>query len=156
VSIVARSTTPAPDRFWPKVVQQGECWQWIGATMPNGYGRFGLGVKQAGTVLAHRWSYEHLVGPILGGLVIDHLCRNRACVNPQHMEPVTTAVNNARGVGPALFKERRTLTHCGRGHEFTPENTRTDKRGRRTCRACFRVYDRERKRRLRAAARGVI
>ncbi|SRR6266498_2862095 len=141
-------------RFWAKVAMgDGDCWLWTGATMPNGYGRFGVGGSKG--ALAHRWSYEYMIAQIPPGLVIDHLCRNRACVNPWHLEPVPQQVNVMRGRGPEIMKAMRSgFTHCCRGHEFTPHNTRVDKRGRRSCKACFRVADRDRKRRPRALVKG--
>jgi HNH endonuclease len=141
------------ERFWSKVALGVDgCWLWVGATMSNGYGRFGIGGTKI--VLAHRWSYESMVSEIPPGLVIDHLCRNRACVNPWHLEPVPQKVNVLRGRGPELLRARRSgATHCSRGHEFTPGNTYTDKRGQRSCKSCARVADRDRKRVVRALAK---
>lgn len=86
-------------RFWAKVTKTETCWLWTGSLTHDGYGRFRL---PTGHVLAHRWSYEQLVGPIPEGLVLDHVhkrgCRHRNCVNPAHLEPVTNAVNVARAV----------------------------------------------------------
>lgn len=83
------------ERFWSRVVEgPGGCWLWIGYLDKDGYGVFHLGHSQP--VRAHRWSYEQMVGPIPDGLAIDHLCRIVACVNPYHLDPVTTAVNNER------------------------------------------------------------
>jgi hypothetical protein len=88
--------TPPAERFWAKVLggDVDSCWEWQGYLMPNGYGQFGL--AKGLIVLAHRWSYEHMRAPIPAGLDIDHLCVNRRCVNPWHLEPVTRAVNLAR------------------------------------------------------------
>lgn len=108
---------------------QTRCWEWVGSRDEDGYGRQGVGSSNR---LAHRLSYLIFVGPIPDGLELDHLCRNRACVNPDHLEPVTHRVNCLRGEAP-----RR--THCPRGHRYTAENTRpaTATQGRK-CRACER------------------
>jgi len=103
------------ERFWSKVAggkpgAAGECWLWIGAITKNGYGNFWL-TDVKSNVFAHRWAYERLRGPIPTGLVIDHLCRVRHCVNPEHMEPVTIRVNSLRGMSPTI------LTHLRRRRE---------------------------------------
>lgn len=118
-------------RFQSKVVQGDGCWTWAGTIDQDGYGSFSLGSR--GHRRAHRLSYEHFVGPIPEGLTIDHLCRNRACVNPAHMEPVTNRENVLRGEG--ITAELARQTACKHGHEFTPENTYLW-RGKRICRAC--------------------
>lgn len=105
---------PASVRFWSKVNKTDGCWEWTGALV-RGYGSF----RADGHNLAHRFSYEALVGPIPAGLVIDHLCRNKACVNPAHLEPVTQAENVLRGDGPQVTRERYAArTHCKNGHEL--------------------------------------
>lgn len=107
------------------------CMEWNGALSTSGYGRYS---NREGFWQGHRAAYEIFVGPIPAGLVIDHLCRNRRCCNPVHLEPVTSAENTRRG-WPA------TKTHCARGHEFTPENTyrrQIPGTGVRMCRACNR------------------
>ena len=89
-----------PPRFWSKVrVLPNDCWEWTGTRNGVGYGRLGIGSRtdsSARMVYAHRFAYEHLVGPIPSELESDHLCRNRACVNPLHIEPVTRSVNFLR------------------------------------------------------------
>lgn len=81
----------------------GDCWQWLGRVQPNGYGKKQFHGK---TVLAHRWVYEQLLGPIPAGLVINHLCSNRACVNPHHLEVTDTAGNARHGAGASLTADQ--------------------------------------------------
>jgi hypothetical protein len=118
----------------------GPCWWWTACINPDtGYGTFWDGK----VLSAHRWSYEHFIGPIPEGLQVDHLCRVRRCVNPNHLEPVSLAENVRRG-------SRANQTHCIHGHEFTPENTIKRRRGGRGCRSCENAGQRRRK----AAKRG--
>lgn len=120
-----------PARFWSKVVVDATgCWLWA-ANTSMGYGQIIHDGRQVG---AHRVAYEVLVGPIPEGLHIDHLCRVRHCVNPGHLEPVTQKENNRRALLHVAAK-----THCKRGHEFTPENTRRSRTRPRTrmCIACL-------------------
>ena len=128
-----RRRKPAEERFFAKVEQRGECWVWTGARQYSGYGRF-LGDDHRVTG-AHQWSWRFFRGPVPAGLVLDHLCRNRSCVNPDHLEPVTQRIN--------VRRHTETITHCPRGHEYTPENTRQH-RGQhgyqRGCRACARGW----------------
>ena len=128
-------------RFWAKVDvgSPDECWEWTGAKTGKGYGNFTI-TPHSLWACAHRVAYEVLVGPIPDGLFIDHLCRNRACVNPSHMEPVTNKVNILRGESP--WAQRARMTHCANGHEFTPDNTRIRPNGTRSCRACTRERNR--------------
>lgn len=120
------------------------CWEWQASTSNGGYGQFKLNGTMA---RAHRVSYELFVGQIPDGMVLDHLCRNRRCVNPAHLEAVTQDENMARGA-------RATATHCSYGHEFTPENTRhrDRKNGERVCRTCVKRRKAERRARLKNLA----
>ena len=124
-------------RFWSNVDrQEGGCWPWLAGQYHNGYGRFWDGQRQ---VRAHRYAYELLVGPIPDGLQIDHLCRVRNCVNPDHLESVTARDNVLRGKGRCAINARK--THCKYGHEFSAENTghRSDGRAR-WCRTCQKEW----------------
>jgi hypothetical protein len=107
------------------------CWLWIGNLGVTGYGYMSY---QNVTYRAHRLAYMSANGPIPEGLVLDHLCRTRNCVNPDHLEPVTQLVNVMRGESFGATMARR--THCVHGHEFNPKNTRVDRIGRRHCRPC--------------------
>ncbi len=116
------------------------CIEFTGARNHAGYGIVQLG-RGVGTDRAHRIVYREIVGPIPDGLTIDHLCGNPACVNVDHMEPVTRAENTRRqwaaGRGNAGARERE-KTHCPQGHPYDAANTYRDKRGSRSCRACGR------------------
>lgn len=134
-----RNEPRAPaDRFWEKV-SGGHvvgCWNWTGATN-SGYGNFNLG---HGTwVAAHRFSYEHLIGDVPQHLELDHLCRNRACVNPWHLEPVTHAVNMQRSMAPSSVTARTGI--CRRGHVHAQVGLYVSPDGRRFCRGCIAVRD---------------
>ena len=96
--------TPLTERFWTKVAQDGDCWTWLAARNSRGYGIFSTGGRLQ---LAHRASYEYMRAEIPDGLTIDHLCRNRLCVNPDHLDPVTTRVNNARSQSERTASARR-------------------------------------------------
>lgn len=133
------------DRFVSKVATTLDdgCWQWTGAVLPSGYGKFSVGRRQ---MMAHRFSYETFVGAIPDGLQIDHLCRNRGCVKPSHLEAVTARTNLLRG--NTTTARNAAVTVCPQGHDYDEANTYVSKRGIRYCRSC----DRDRKRAKRAAA----
>lgn len=126
--------------FWSRVRKTSACWFWL-APLHNGYGKFWTGERNE---MAHRFAYELLVGPIPDGLTIDHLCRNRSCVNPDHLEPVTTGVNVMRGIGFAPVNALK--THCPQGHAYDLFNTRrSGKKQTRFCRTCDREKHRTRR-----------
>lgn len=134
------------DRLGEKI-DFGDCWEWTAAKDPMGYGR--VSQPTYGESLAHRAVWVHVVGPIPDGLHLDHLCRNRACVNPDHLEPVTQRENSLRGDGPAGTRARQ--TECIRGHAFDEKNTYYSKNGTRGCRACHNRRERDRQRGIQKA-----
>jgi hypothetical protein len=131
---------PNIERFLDKIEFTESCWPWKAAMLQNGYGTFGTASDVPGrlrTVYAHRYSYELFVGPIPDGLVIDHLCRNRLCVNPDHLRAVTRWTNNMENtVNPIALNPDK--AHCPQGHPYNEANTHITKKGHRKCRACNR------------------
>ena len=133
-------------RFWAKVKKTEKCWLWM-APLYKGYGQFSVGGFHVG---AHRYAYELLVGPIPAGLVIDHLCRVRNCVNPAHMEPVTIGENVLRG--DTISARNAAKTRCLRGHPLSGENLCVYPDGSRYCRECHRARIRRDSRRRKLVA----
>lgn len=131
------------------------CWNWTGAKLEAGYGKFSVkatnGNGNRPASFAHRISYMVFTGPIPDGLTIDHLCKNKSCVNPFHLEAVTHLVNLIRS-GNRVGKHSYT-SHCDYGHERTPENTYVTPSGKyKMCRLCMKESDRRRQARRKAAA----
>ena len=145
--------------FWAKVDRNGPvpdyaphlgpCWLWVAAKYPCGYGEFCMG-KERGNVGAHIVSYEWAIGPVPEGLELDHLCRVRLCVRPAHLEPVSHRVNSLRGASFSAVNAQ--LSHCGKGHLFSPENTYLIQGKWRQCRSCQRESVRQYQSRRKAAS----
>jgi len=94
---MVKKAAPPESRFWSSIVKTDSCWLWIGTVNSTGYGYFQTGGRGTKKARAHRYAYEFLVGPIPKGLVLDHLCRVKICVNPEHLQPVTQRENVLRG-----------------------------------------------------------
>jgi hypothetical protein len=116
-----------------------ECWPFVGSDNGQGYGRFCFKKKRES---AHRTAYRLFVGPIPEGFVVHHTCRNRRCCNPAHLELVTPKEHVFLDLTGAYLNSIK--THCKRGHEFTPENTRLS-RGQRLCRICLAYLKKQRR-----------
>lgn len=134
--------------FWGRVDKSGDCWLWTACLTQSGYGHAWVSGR---IVYAHRVAYELVRGPIPSGMQLDHLCRNRACVNPDHLEPVTNHDNILRGFSPTAKKARQ--THCIHGHPFTGDNLKIRSEGWRSCRTCMRARQPEYQRRYRQRRR---
>lgn len=138
-------------RLWGRIQYVGECWVWTGGKS-HGYGHI---MCEHRVWKVHRLTYTMLVGPVPDDLELDHLCRNRACCNPDHLEPVTGRVNTLRG--DTITGRNARATHCKRGHPFDRTNTFFKMRGnsiRRVCRACARTRCAAHGRKVRIERRG--
>lgn len=138
--LIARYVEPEPN---------SGCWIWVGHRNSTGYGAC---LRDRKKVPAHRVIYERYRGPIPAELEADHKCRNRPCVNPDHIEPVTRRENVRRGVSPA--SRHMAQTHCSRGHEFNATDTyyRGGPKPNRVCKWCRRIHDARRRAKNRAVA----
>lgn len=96
--IARRRKRPLAERFWEKVDKSGDCWEWLGSRV-WGYGQFHVSEPKRTSLKAHRFAYELAVGPIPEGLIIDHMCHNKGCVNPSHLRPVTDKQNQENRKG---------------------------------------------------------
>jgi hypothetical protein len=133
---------PAAERFLAKLTETPEtnCWIWTASRNHGGYGWFAPGGRKGGTALAHRWGYEHFVGPIPDGFTLDHLCATPSCVNPGHLDPCTSGENSRRSPRTLQGQNAR-KTHCPHGH---PLDGRMSS-GKRYCLTCNRLRARKRK-----------
>lgn len=157
---MARKIIPPIDRLMRWVVVDGTCWRATRGLRRDGYCQIQLTGKRAPKVLGHRLVFEHFVGPIPGGLELDHVwargCRFRSCVNPAHLEPVTRPVNIRRGTQAARaaeYYERywTNRTHCDNGHELAVVGIHVESpSGHRQCRACHLQQKRENHQRVMA------
>lgn len=138
-----RTALPVADRLLDRVsVADSGCWE-FGSLGTDGYGQMWVGSRTDGTRRlrkAHIIAYEIFVGPVPEGRELDHLCRNRACVNPEHLEPVTHQLNVQRG---AQGQRQAARTHCPQGHPYSEVNTYRDRHGKRYCNACRGLRDRK-------------
>lgn len=108
-----------------------DCWLWVGPIDKGGYGRIGVDYRNRS---AHSVAYELVKGPVPVGFELDHICRNRSCINPAHLEPVTHQENMRRGFPGG---KRRNKTHCVHGHEYTEQNTYHRPNGSKVCKTCI-------------------
>jgi len=113
------------------VIDQNDCWNWKLWISPLGYGQISFKDK---TELVHRVSFQVFIGKIKKNLEINHICRNRKCINPEHLETVSHRENLLKGDTIAAKNDQK--THCLNGHKFTPENTCINPSGERSCRIC--------------------
>ena len=149
---IIRPLQPVHDRFWAKVDKEGpvsdhrpdlgQCWIWMAGRTAQGYG--GFHPSRDVTTTAHRWAYSEAHGGVSPDHHVDHLCRERLCVNPSHLEAVPPLENLRRGKGYGIENGMRST--CVNGHEYTPENTYTPPTGAKRCRVCQKNRDHGRSR----------
>lgn len=132
--------------FWNRVAKSDGCWLWIGAMRKDGYGSFSFDGRK-------RLAHHFLIGNAPEGLEWDHVCRNRGCIRPEHLEAVTHGENARRGeAGSKIAAINRDKTHCPQGHPYDEENTRYRPNGARRCAECNRIQSREGQRKIRLHA----
>ncbi|KKL44868.1 hypothetical protein LCGC14_2361410 [marine sediment metagenome] len=130
-----------------------QCWEWVAYTRTDGYGEFGIPKGKGKTCLSHIWAYKHFCGSIREGLQLDHLCRIRHCVNPEHLEAVTQQENIRRG---EAGQHNARKTQCPHGHPYSKKNTYLRPGGGRTCRACKNASSRAARGRRRLDLRKMV
>lgn len=125
-------------RFYKRIVIQEDCHVWTGTICNGGYGVMNIRGRM---IRVHRIAFflEHGKISESSAMCIDHLCRNRLCVNPKHLEQVTKGTNVLRGIGIAAMNTRK--TYCSNGHEYTKDNTYINKYGHRSCKICMKAQD---------------
>jgi len=141
------------NRLWSKVMKGpggNDCWGWADVLSEDGYAYLGVGGREGGKFLVHRLLYELVIGPIPDGKELDHLCRNRWCVRPDHQEPVTRLINLIRG--QTTTARHAAATHCPQGHPYDMFNT-IFYHNKRYCRTCNNTRRRQRHRRAKEIAK---
>ncbi len=130
------------ERFWKKVIPQDcgyhtSCWRWTAQISAAGYGRFRQDSIDGGkSRFAHRFAYEYFIGRVPQNLVLDHMCKNKFCVNPSHLRCVSVKENVLCGIAPTAINARK--THCKYGHELSGNNLALPKDGSRQCKICLK------------------
>jgi hypothetical protein len=130
---------PVQERFWEKVDKTPSCWLWTASCFKDGYGQFYP--RHGEPKGAHIWLWEQTNGPVPESKELDHLCRVRKCVRPDHLEPVSHRENTLRGTGPTAKNARK--TKCQNGHPLSGDNLITNDKGERSCRICRDEYERD-------------
>ena len=134
------------DRLFEKTIPEPNsgCLLWLGSCNEDGYGSIRIGGKRGRMLRVHRVAFEHFIGPIPSGMEIDHKCRVRCCVNPDHLEPVTHQENCCRAAAAGTYgTNNKRKTHCPRGHPYEGDNLYLAPNGNRQCVTCRAQYMRQ-------------